>query len=492
MKRKSQLAYSVFLAIVGCACIVAGYLFFKDSTPPTIVLLPETQVVSTSMPFTLQLHDEGSGVKRVSIVAKWGDRTLPVLEEHFPSGANTQELAFSLKDVGLKDGTLELIVTATDSARFGIGNSQTVQRTITIDNTPPRVTVKTSPPNVRRGGSAAILYSVSKEVSQTGVKANGLFFPGFRQENGDYLCFFAFPHFATMENFTPELVAVDMAGNARIMPLTVNKMFQEFKKDTIPVTQNFLDKKNEEFHKILPSSLPPIEHFVAINRDVRLANTQALMEIGRRTSADILWKGAFLALPRGAVRALFAEHRTYMWEGKEVDQQTHLGYDLASTTNAPVPAANSGKVVFAGYLGIYGNLVVIDHGLGLQSLYSHLYEIRATEGQTVNRGDIIGLTGISGMALGDHLHFGILMSGLEVAPLEWLDSGWIRDNIIKRVKEAGGNLPAFTLPANAAAGVAGAAGAAAAGNAAAQGKKKNTAKDKAQGKKQGKAKEKRR
>ncbi len=180
MKRKSQLAYSVFLALVAFACIAAGFLFFKDSTPPTIVLLPETQVVSTNMPFTVLLQDEGAGMKRVSIVAKWGDRTLPVLDETFPSGAGTQELAFSLKDVGLKDGTLELVVTATDRARFGFGNSHTVQRTITIDNTPPRVTVKTTPPNVRRGGSAAILYSVNKEVSQTGVKANGLFFPGFR------------------------------------------------------------------------------------------------------------------------------------------------------------------------------------------------------------------------------------------------------------------------------------------------------------------------
>ena len=73
-----------------------------------------------------------------------------------------------------------------------------------------------------------------------------------------------------------------------------------------------------------------------------------------------------------AVEAAFADNRTYMYNGKEVDQQTHLGFDLARVVNSPVVAANAGKVLYAAPLGIYGNCVIIDHGMGVQSLYGHL------------------------------------------------------------------------------------------------------------------------
>jgi murein DD-endopeptidase MepM/ murein hydrolase activator NlpD len=62
-------------------------------------------------------------------------------------------------------------------------------------------------------------------------------------------------------------------------------------------------------------------------------------------------------------------------------------------------------------------------------------------GRDVQKGDIIGKTGATGMAGGDHLHFGILISGLEVSPIEWLDSHWIKDNLTDRIKAAGGEIP---------------------------------------------------
>jgi len=103
--------------------------------------------------------------------------------------------------------------------------------------------------------------------------------------------------------------------------------------------------------------------------------------------------------------------------------------------NAPVPAANTGRIVYAAFLGIYGNCVIIDHGLGLQSLYSHLDEISVTMGAQVNRGDIIGKTGTTGLAGGDHLHFGMVIGGLQVSPVEWWDDHWIKDNILAHLKK---------------------------------------------------------
>ena len=132
----------------------------------------------------------------------------------------------------------------------------------------------------------------------------------------------------------------------------------------------------------------------------------------------------------------FADHRTYLHAGDEIDQQVHLGFDLASTANAPIRAANAGRVIFADYLGIFGNCVVIDHGMGLQSLYAHLSSIDAATGDEVGRDDVIGLSGQTGLAGGDHLHFAVLLHGQPVSPVEWWDANWIEDRILRKLREA--------------------------------------------------------
>ena len=99
-----------------------------------------------------------------------------------------------------------------------------------------------------------------------------------------------------------------------------------------------------------------------------------------------------------------------------------------------MPAANAGRVIFTEELGIYGNIAVIDHGLGLMTLYSHLSEFRVKPGDEVKAGQTVGTTGITGLAAGDHVHFGVLVSGVPVQPLEWLDAKWVQNNISSRLK----------------------------------------------------------
>ena len=149
-----------------------------------------------------------------------------------------------------------------------------------------------------------------------------------------------------------------------------------------------------------------------------------------------LWEGTFLRLPNSAPRGSFAQLRSYFYHGKQVDQQTHLGIDLASLAHSPVPAANVGKVVYADDLGIYGQCIIIDHGLGLQTLYGHLSRIGAKVGDQVHKGQIIGTTGDTGLAGGDHLHFGVVISGEQVNPIEWWDPSWIRNNVTGKLQAA--------------------------------------------------------
>ncbi len=125
----------------------------------------------------------------------------------------------------------------------------------------------------------------------------------------------------------------------------------------------------------------------------------------------------------------FGDERTYLYDKQKIDTQTHLGYDLASLRHSPVVAANTGKVVLAENLGIYGNCVIIDHGLGLFSLYGHLSSISAQEGGVVKKGEEIGRTGDTGLAGGDHLHFSMMLYGIHVNPIEWWDGKWLKDHI---------------------------------------------------------------
>jgi len=88
-------------------------------------------------------------------------------------------------------------------------------------------------------------------------------------------------------------------------------------------------------------------------------------------------------------------------------------------------------------LGIYGNCIVVDHGYGLQSIYGHLSEIAVHQGDMVKRGQIMGKSGQTGMAGGDHIHFSMQLEGVQIEPKEWWDGHWIKDHVAKRVDLSG-------------------------------------------------------
>jgi murein DD-endopeptidase MepM/ murein hydrolase activator NlpD len=176
-----------------------------------------------------------------------------------------------------------------------------------------------------------------------------------------------------------------------------------------------------------------IEKYIKINNDLRKKDDEFIYKLTEKPAQERYWEGPWISLKNGATMARYADHRTYYYKGERIDEQYHLGIDLASLANSPVEAGNSGKVIFAGKNGIYGLMVVIDHGQGIASLYGHLSEIKVAVGDVVKKGDIIGITGQTGLAGGDHLHFSMLIHGVFVNPLEWLDEHWIEDNITKKL-----------------------------------------------------------
>ena len=286
-----------------------------------------------------------------------------------------------------------------------------------------------------------VVYTVGERSVKDGVQAGEYFFPGFPLPGGgerDRFALFAVPY--NMDDAGPvRLIAEDLVGN-RSERKIIDRFFRKPpKNDTIRISDRFMEK-------VVPSILantPEMEdqgdllkNYLAMNNKLRAANASALAALAGSSEQVFHWRKRFLSLPGSAERSTFADQRTYTYEGRVVDHQDHLGFDLASTRNAPIPASNDGVVVLAQYFGIYGNAVVIDHGYGLMSLYGHLASIAVSTGQQVTRGETIGLTGETGLAGGDHLHFTIMLQGLPVNPREWWDAHWIRDRLVSKLGEA--------------------------------------------------------
>lgn len=435
---RGSLFSTIFIGVAAICLGVAGYLFFKDLSGPAIKVVPENGRVSPASTLTVSMQDP-AGIRSLLVGVRKNNTLNQIYNKHFDEYLPERTVEIPLKDIPAREGAFELEIRATDGslAGFGQGNTRTELLTMRLDTQSPRISLKALPPNVRRGGAGVIRYTIDEEVSRNGVLIKDYFVPGYLQKDGSYLCFFPFPYTMTAREFknSIQVTATDLAGNVTRSRLNVMAFERTFRNDKIELSDNFLQSVENKLKHLAPGTPDPLQCYLYINKEVRAADAQMLRNIKMDTSAAILWRGVFLRMPRSAPRAGFADHRFLNYQGRQVGESYHLGFDLASVRNADIPAANSGRVIFTGEQGIYGNLAIIDHGLGVMSLYSHMSEIQIKPGEVVEKGQIIGKTGTTGLAFGDHLHFGILVGGIEVTPLEWIDAKWIKDNITGRIGE---------------------------------------------------------
>jgi murein DD-endopeptidase MepM/ murein hydrolase activator NlpD len=298
-----------------------------------------------------------------------------------------------------------------------------------------------------------VVYRATPADVESGVRVGDVEYPGFPASGAGItgadattkIAFFALL-FDQPLNAPIVAFARDEAGNQSKASFMDNAFEKPFKKSRIQLDDKFINRVVPEILEHAPQlkMQPPAEGtdmlpaFLRINGELRKINADEIAAMSKKTSLDKLWEGPFVQLGNSQVEASFADRRTYIYQGKEVDQQTHLGFDLAVTEHVPVLAANSGVVLNASWLGIYGNCVVIDHGMGVQSLYGHLMSFDVKIGDKVARGQQIGRTDSTGLAGGDHLHFTMLVGGRMVNPVEWWDPHWISDRVERKLREAGG------------------------------------------------------
>lgn len=425
---------SFLFVILIVVVAVLGFYFFGTPTP-TVMLTPDTGPIAARRDLAVKLDAHGAIMKKLTVSAIQGEKTVNVVVKDYPSGSHQAVETFNLAQAGLKEGPLKLQVMATDSAvRFGADRTTTHAYSFTFENKPPVVVILSPTHNISRGGAGLVVYTVSKEVEKTGVVFGNQFFPGYRQKEGFYACLFPFPYDMDLNQYVPRVTAVDRAGNERLVGINYHLIPKTFPTDRINLSDSFLEKIAAEYKDQFPQAPTNLEIFLKVNKEMRQQDRKAIYDFGRQTSPAPLWQGDFLRMPKAAPLGGFAQFRTYIYQGKVVDRQTHLGFDLASVALAPVPAANNGKVVYAGDRGLYGQCVVIDHGLGLQTLYGHLSRIGVKAGDSVEKGQIIGNTGSTGMAAGDHLHYEVIVSGQSVNPIEWWDQSWIKNNVTSKLE----------------------------------------------------------
>jgi hypothetical protein len=323
------------------------------------------------------------------------------------------------------------VVVCTDRswAKRGKGNKTVLKLPLTLDTQPPHLTVLSRFHNLNQGGSGLIAYRVSEPVETSGVVVGDFFFPGYRQDTGVHLALFAFPYQLDPVQIRPRLLARDLAGNKREAAFAFHGNRRTFKRDTLNISQGFLEMVMPQFQPVFPEEENLLDLYLRVNRELRDRNLAELLSLGTQTSPFPMWEGVFIRQPRAAPRAGFADHRTYLHNGVKVDEQVHTGVDLASVALDEILASNRGRVVYNNFLGIYGQTVILDHGLGLQTLYAHLSRADVAVGAMVEKGQVLGTSGMTGLAAGDHLHFEVLISGRAVNPVEWWDASWMENNI---------------------------------------------------------------
>ena len=437
--------FCVSLAII----LLAGSLIsVKMLGGPPLEIKPVTvpTVMGKQNNITFHFIDKGAGIRQIDAYLIQGRKTVALGGKVFPSkswwrgtGIKNQMLSWRVDplSLGLSQGKAIFRITTRDASwRDDFkGDEKIWQSEVTIDTIPPAITVLSSINDMITGGSGLISYKTNKEVSRTGVWVNNLFFPGYPRTHGsnEFIALIAIPFDAVRPKLYIE--ATDMAGNIARAGFPYKILYRRPNVDRIEITDGFLDQKLPEFTSRYPelTGKTPVEIFLQINSKLRRENEEEIRKIcSLNTSPEIMWQGPFMAL-KGAARAGFADERHYFYNGKEISQANHMGIDIAALAHFPVPAANSGKVIFTGYIGIYGNTIIIDHGLGLASLYAHLEEFKVNTGDTVKRGTIIGLTDSTGLAGGDHLHYSMLVNGVFVNPIEWLDGNWIKGHITDKL-----------------------------------------------------------
>ncbi len=413
--------------------IVFGFIWFSGKQVDLKLARPVPAIGNDSV---ISVQAAGpSGVKSFSASVEQNGQTQTIYQDKTKSKQISRVYTFSAgkKEASfLKEGPAKLVIEAASNDLRG--RTTTLAQDIQVVLRPPSIVADGRQHYINQGGSELVTLDLSGSWTEAGVRvgrysAGSFPMPGQPDKSNNRFSLFPYPWDVSPDT-TPVAFVRNIAGTEATTTFWVKIFPKKFRESNIELTDKELQKVDGELDPEGTGSL--IERFVKLNREMRRANNQQIYDLRTRTETRILWSGPFEPM-KGARESYFADRRSYFYNGHKVDEQVHLGFDLAQTSNMSVLAANSGKVIYADRLGIYGNCVILDHGYSLQTLYGHMSKIDVKVGDSIQKAQHIGVSGSTGMAFGDHVHFSMLIAGVQVNPIEWWDEHWIHDRILSKI-----------------------------------------------------------
>jgi murein DD-endopeptidase MepM/ murein hydrolase activator NlpD len=450
------LAFLVVLAVIGLG---GAWVWAGRQVGPTIEIRQPGKFLGRNGSVELMVQAPDGRFSAVDVSVQQNGKTFPVysLEPQNPSATkpDTADKMYVMRPIGkqaipdLQAGPARVVVRAARPVVYGLRQAETTAtQDVQVRLDPPRASVVSTFHYVNLGGSEFVVYRATPDDVESGVRVGNIEYPGYPAKgagiSSDPALRVAF--FAVLFDQDPramiQVYARDPAGNEVVVPVDHMVFPKPYGKSTIPLDDSFLQRVVPAIASNSPNEKIPTDDvlagFLQINGDLRRKNNQYLMELAKKSAPELFFKDAFQQLGNSQVEAKFADTRTYTYKGKDVDKQVHLGFDLAKTANVSIVASQRGRIVHASDLGIYGNCVVIDHGMGVLSLYGHLSSIGVKVGDTVEKGQELGRSGMTGLAGGDHLHFTMLVGGQQVTPVDWWSTQWMQDRVLRKITAAGG------------------------------------------------------
>jgi murein DD-endopeptidase MepM/ murein hydrolase activator NlpD len=448
-KKKSSGKWMIIVILLGLI-LGGGYLY---TSPEFERVAP--QITSQNdfywnkkTPLKVKLTDN-VGLKSFKLVLSDGKTSIIVGQGEFEKGVKERTLSVKYPKSKLLDPKakhLKMKITVVDQSLWNTlkGNQSEKVIDIKVDTRRPTINILANSYSITQGGTALVIFFAEDDnLEKLYVEAGGNHFKvqPYKQE-GYYATLVAWPF--NQQEFEANVVARDEAGNQRKTKVPFYLKNYNYKVSWIQARDSFIDGKITDLASTSSDDeevSSRLDKLRAVNETMRLKNEDKIHTLSKEVSDEMLskWKIVkFYPLKNSAKVASYGDERHYYYGDKsnEVSHSNHVGIDLASTKMAVIRSSNPGKVVYAGFNGIYGNMPMIDHGFGLYTLYGHCSQLLVEEGEYVKKGQAIAKTGVSGLALGDHLHFGVLVQGIEVRPVEWFDTSWIKKNIDNIFAEA--------------------------------------------------------
>ncbi len=442
-KGSSFLVMVIFLGLIGGGIYLYTSEMFERDVPE--ITIENSGYWNPKEPLSITIDDQ-SGLLSYSVKMQSGSETFDLVEEHFPMPQGKQELRLKAprRAFGLKSESVTITVEASDASKwnFMAGNRAYKQVKLHVDKKRPSVGVISNSYKINKGGSALVIFKAEDEnLDELYIEtsAGKRFKPQPFYKEGYYISLLAWP--VQKSGFRAAIIATDLAGNHTKSNIPLYLKDKKYRLSKIKLSDKFLNGKVSELAEEYGAAedMDVISKFKFVNEEMRAKNEVLIHKITSKIDTmqiDAFNMNIFYPLKNGKKVASFGDHRLYSYNGSQISESWHLGLDLANVKMGKIKTNNPAEVVFAEENGIYGNMPILAHGLGLYTLYGHCSTLNIQEGDHVNTGDHIANTGRSGYAMGDHLHFGVLVQGVEVRPEEWMDKQWIRLNITDVIKEA--------------------------------------------------------